>query len=94
MSIARLAGSVDIASALTGFFNAGHRSLLRVRALPGAGHRLPPLRSRTVRAREKKWTSAGALKRQESAVCRVSINWKKKMDTTTVGMSIFASFAC
>lgn len=46
MSIARLAGSVDIASALTGFFDAGHRPLLRVRALPGAGHRLPPLRSR------------------------------------------------
>jgi hypothetical protein len=43
MSIARPAGSVDITSALTRFFDAGHRPLLRVRALPGVGHRLPPV---------------------------------------------------
>jgi hypothetical protein len=89
MSIARLAGSVDIASALTGFFDAGHRPFLRVRALPGTGHRLPPLRSRPVCAREKQWTSAGALKLQGSAVRRMSIWLAEKVDGTTVLMSIF-----
>ncbi|MCY0852440.1 hypothetical protein OMK73_00065 [Cupriavidus sp. D39] len=47
------------------------------------------VRDRVTRKREK-WTSARALKILESAGCLVSIKSAEKMDTTTVGMSIFS----
>jgi hypothetical protein len=37
-----------------------------------------------IRAREKRWTSGGALKIQDSADCGVSIRLGEKVDTTTV----------
>jgi hypothetical protein len=42
-----------------------------------------------LRAREKQWTSAGALKMLESAVCGVSIRSTEKVDRSTVCVSIF-----
>ncbi|CAE6841459.1 hypothetical protein R20943_07129 [Paraburkholderia aspalathi] len=42
-----------------------------------------------LRAREKQWTSAGALKMLESAVCGVSIGSAEKVDRSTVCVSIF-----
>ncbi|WP_442955608.1 phage integrase family protein [Paraburkholderia sp. MPAMCS5] len=42
-----------------------------------------------LRAREKQWTSAGALKMLESAVCGVSIRSAEKVDRSTVCVSIF-----
>lgn len=42
----------------------------------------------TLRAREKQWTSAGALKILGSAVCEVSIRLAEKVDRTIVGVSI------
>ncbi|SFT50110.1 IS66 C-terminal element [Paraburkholderia aspalathi] len=42
-----------------------------------------------LRARKKQWTSAGALTMLGSAVCGVSIRSAKKVDATTVGVSIF-----
>ncbi|MFP3643383.1 hypothetical protein [Paraburkholderia sp. SIMBA_054] len=44
-----------------------------------------------LRAREKQWTSPGALKILGSAVCEVSIRSAEKVDSTTVGVSIFRS---
>jgi hypothetical protein len=43
----------------------------------------------SLRAREKQWTSAGALKMLESAVCGVSIRSTEKVDRSTVCVSIF-----
>lgn len=45
-SMAWPARPVDTVSALTGIADAGHGPPLCVRSLPGAGHRLPPLRPR------------------------------------------------
>ena len=45
-SMARLIRLVDTASALTGTADAGHWPPLSMRPLPGAGRRVPPLRSR------------------------------------------------
>jgi hypothetical protein len=42
-----------------------------------------------LRAREKQWTSAGALKMLESAVCGVSIRSTEKVDRSTVCVSLF-----
>jgi hypothetical protein len=44
-----------------------------------------------LRASEKQWTSPGALKILGSAVCEVSIRSAEKVDSTTVGVSIFRS---
>jgi hypothetical protein len=45
-SIACLVSPVDIASALTGILDAGVGPTVRLRALSGTGHCLPPLRPR------------------------------------------------
>lgn len=45
--------------------------------------------TQALRAREKQWTSAGALKMLESAVCGVSIRSTEKVDRSTVCVSIF-----
>jgi putative transposase len=45
-------------------------------------------------AREKRWTSAGALKMLASAVCGVSIRLAEKVDRTTVGVFIFRRKFC
>ena len=69
-SIARLVSPVDIASALTGILDAGVRPTVRVRALSGASHCLPPLRPRTdlLRQRLRPGFSPGQLARGRPAL--------------------------